>query len=526
MKQTLPRILCVDDEYMNLVLLDAMLSPCGYEIVPVSNGAAALELLEKEHFDLCLLDVMMPGIDGFEVCRRIKAAGGQRQIPVVLLTAYSGKEHRILGIEAGAEDFICKPLDAAEVQARVKMLLQVQQLAELNRRQEEQEKSQLEEQLQHAQKLESVALLASGVAHDFNNMLCVIIGHATLALGGTVPGQAARGSLEQILKAAEKSAELTRQLLHFASRQSVEPKVANLNLLTAGTFKMLQRLIGEGIDLAWIPGEDLWPVKVDPSQIDQILANLCVNARDAIAGVGKVTIETGNCVLQEGDCGCSAELTPGEYVRLSVSDNGCGMDQQTRDRIFEPFFTTKGIGKGTGLGLPTVWRSARENNGCIKVQSEQGSGTTFTLYLPRQAVAAAPEPLRAVALDAPRGEETILLVEDEPALLEMTATVLTGQGYRVMAAASPGEAIKMAGEVPGGIALLLTDVVMPDLSGRDLATRLLAGNPELKCLFMSGYSADVIAHHGVSDEGAHFIQKPFTISHLATRVREAIDGGS
>ena len=525
MKRTLPRILCVDDEYMNLVLLDAMLSPSGYEIVPASSGAEALKLMETERFDLCLLDVMMPGIDGFEVCRRIKAAGGQRQIPVVLLTAHSGKEQRILGIEAGAEDFICKPLDAAEVLARVKMLLQVQQLAELTRRQEEQEKSRLEEQLQHAQKLESVALLASGVAHDFNNMLCVIIGHATMALGGSGPGRAARGNLEQILKAAEKSAELTRQLLRFAGRQSVEPQVANLNLLTAGTFKMLQRLIGEGIDLAWIPGEDLWPVRVDPSQIDQILANLCVNARDAIAGVGKVTIETGNCLLAEGDCGRSAELAPGEYVRLSVGDNGCGMDPETLERIFEPFFTTKGIGKGTGLGLPTVWRSARENNGSIEVQSEAGSGTTFTLYLPRYAVAAAPEPLRAGALDAPRGRESILLVEDEPALLEMTATILTGQGYRVSAASSPGEAIRMAGQDPGGISLLLTDVVMPDLSGRDLATRLLAGNPSLNCLFMSGYSADVIAHHGVSDAGAHFIQKPFTIAELATKVREVLDGG-
>jgi len=525
MKRRVPRILCVDDEYMNLVLLDAMLSPCGYEIVPVSGGAEALALMQTERFDLCLLDVMMPGIDGFEVCRRIKAAGGQRQIPVVLLTAYSSKEHRVRGIEAGAEDFICKPLDAAEVLARVKMLLQVQELAELTRRQEEQEKSKLEEQLQHAQKLESVALLASGVAHDFNNMLCVIIGHATLALDGVGPGQAARGNLEQILKAAEKSAELTRQLLRFASRQSVEPKVANLNLLTAGTFKMLQRLIGEEIDLAWLPGQDLWPVKVDPSQIDQILANLCVNARDAIAGVGKVTIETGNCLVAAEDRGRSADLTPGEYVWLSVSDNGCGMDRETLDRIFEPFFTTKGLGKGTGLGLPTVWRSAREHKGDIEVQSEAGSGTTFTLYLPRHALEAAPEPVRAAARTTPRGEETILLVEDEPDLLEMAAAILTEQGYRILAASSPGAALDLAGKDPGSISLLLTDVIMPDMSGRDLAIRLLAGNPRLRCLFMSGYSADVVGHHGVLDEEEHFLQKPFTIQDLATRVREALDGG-
>jgi DNA-binding response OmpR family regulator len=523
MNRTVPKILCVDDEPMNLILLDAMLSPCGYEIVQASCGAEALELMKTERFDLCLLDVMMPGIDGFEVCRRIKAAGAQRQIPVVLLTAYSSKEHRVRGIEAGAEDFLCKPLDAAEVLARVKMLLQVQESAQLTRRQEEKEKSKLEEQLQHAQKLESVALLASGVAHDFNNMLCVIIGHATMALRGAGPGQTSRANLEQILKAAEKSAELTRQLLRFASRQSVEPQVANLNLLTAGTFKMLQRLIGEEIDLAWKPGQDLWPVKVDPSQIDQILANLCVNARDAISGVGKITIETGNCVVAAGERGRGAEMTPGEYVWLSVSDNGCGMDQETLERIFEPFFTTKGIGKGTGLGLPTVWRSAREHNGGIEVQSEAGSGTSFTLYLPRHALEAAPEPVQSGALEAPRGEETILLVEDEQALLEMAATILTGQGYRVLAASSPGEALELAGKDPGGIALLLTDVIMPDMSGRDLATRLLAGNTRLKCLYMSGYSADVVAHHRVLDEGEHFIQKPFTIPDLATKVREALD---
>jgi DNA-binding response OmpR family regulator len=520
MKRSVPRILCVDDDSLNLALLDAMLTPLDYEVVQAASGAEALELLAAQRFDLCLLDVMMPGIDGFEVCRRIKT-GGQRQIPVVMLTAYSAKEHRVKGIEAGADDFISKPLDAAEVLARVKMLLQVHRLAELTRKQEEQEKSNLEEQLAHAQKLESVALLASGVAHDFNNMLGVIIGHASMALQGIGPGT--RGNLEQILKAAEKSAELTRQLLHFASRKSVEPQVANLNLLTAGTVKMLQRLIGERIDLAWKPAPDLWPVRVDPSQIDQILANLCVNARDAIAGVGKVTIETGNCVA--GADGRGAELTPGEYVRLSVSDNGCGMDRETLSRIFEPFFTTKGVGKGTGLGLPTVWRSARENKGGIEVESEPGKGSTFTLYLPRHAAPSAPEPPRSAALSAPRGLETILLVEDEPALLELTATILTGQGYRVMAASSPGEALRMALQQPVRPTLLLTDVILPGMSGRDLATRLTAGQPGLKCLYMSGYSADVIAHHGVLDAGEHFIQKPFSIPALATKVREVLDGG-
>ena len=392
------------------------------------------------------------------------------------------------------------------------------------RKRAEQEQVKLEAQLLQAQKLESVGRLAGGVAHDFNNMLSVIIGHANLALMDLGPTEPPRVPLEEILKAAERSADLTRQLLAFARKQTVAPRVLDLNETVAGMLSMLQRLIGEGISLKWRPEAALWPVRIDPSQIDQILANLCVNARDAIADVGNICIETGNSVLDEGYCAQHAGFTPGEYVRIAVSDDGCGMDRETLANIFEPFFTTKGVGEGTGLGLATVYGVVQQNNGGINVYSEQGLGTTFTIYLPRHAGRVA-RGVTGGGQPAPRGRETILLVEDEPAILNITNLMLLRQGYTVLAADSPGEAIRLAREHAGDISLLITDVIMPEMNGRDLARNLLSLYPQLKRLFMSGYTAEVIAHHGVLDEGVHFIQKPFAMPALADRVREVLDGG-
>jgi PAS domain S-box-containing protein len=390
------------------------------------------------------------------------------------------------------------------------------------RKRAEEENAKLEAQLQQAQKMESVGRLAGGVAHDFNNMLGIILGHTEMAIDQVDPTQPLFANLEQIRMAANRSADLTRQLLAFARKQMVAPRVLDLNETVACMLTMLVRLIREDIRLTWEPKADLWPVKVDPSQIDQILANLCVNARDSIPEVGKITIETGNITFDEDYCAAHADFVSGEYVVLSVSDDGCGMDRETLARIFEPFFTTKELGKGTGLGLATVYGMVRQNNGFIDVHSEPGQGTTFKIYLPRHVDQAPPVPRETLAEPAALGQETILLVEDEPALLAMTTIILEAQGYSVLTAGTPGEAIRLAGVHTGKIHLLMTDVVMPEMNGRDLAQNLLSLHPHLKCLFMSGYTADVIAHHGVLDKGLYFIQKPFSMKELAAKVREAL----
>jgi PAS domain S-box-containing protein len=391
------------------------------------------------------------------------------------------------------------------------------------RKRTDEENAKLEAQLQQAQKMESVGRLAGGVAHDFNNMLSVILGHANLALMELDSAQPLCLHLQEISKAAERSADLTRQLLAFARKQTIAPKVLDLNVTVASMLNMLQRIIGEDINLKWQPEASLWPVKVDPSQIDQILANLCVNARDSIVDVGKITIETANCVIDEGYCAHHAGFVAGEYVRIAVSDNGCGMDKETLSRIFEPFFTTKGAGEGTGLGLSTVYGATKQNNGYINVYSEPGLGTTFAIYLPRyQGEVESSRPTEAEP-QAPRGEETILIVEDERAILELASMILGKQGYCVLVANSPGEAIRLAEEYTGDIHLLMTDVVMPEMNGLDLAKKLRSLYPQINCLFMSGYTANVIAHHGVLDEGVHFIQKPFSIPDLAAKVREVLE---
>ncbi len=385
------------------------------------------------------------------------------------------------------------------------------------------EQKKLQEQLTQAQKMESVGRLAGGVAHDFNNMLNVILGHAELARMKEVLTPPLREHLEQIQKAAERSADIVRQLLTFARKQTVTPKVLDLNETVDSMLKMLRRLIGEEIDLVWRPERELWPIRMDSSQIDQLLANLCINARDAITGVGRITIETGNKIFDAAFCSRHNGYVVGEYVVLTVSDDGSGMDKETRQHIFEPFFTTKEVGQGTGLGLAMVYGIIKQNAGFIDVYSEPDQGTSFKIYLPRcpgeeesAETARPPEP-------AARGQETVLLVEDEPVILDLGKELLEMQGYRVLTAATPGKAIRLAEEHCGEIHLLLTDVIMPEMNGRELAQKLLSLYPGLKCLFMSGYTADIIAHHGVLDEGVHFLQKPFSLDALAAKVREALD---
>ena len=387
------------------------------------------------------------------------------------------------------------------------------------------ERVNLQAQLIQAQKMESVGRLAGGVAHDYNNALSVIIGFTELAMEKIDPAGPLHADLNEVLNAANHATDITRQLLAFARKQIVAPVVLDLNDNIETMLKMLRRLIGEDIDLAWLPGTSLWPVKMDPSQIDQILANLCVNARDAIAGVGKVTIETMNKVFDAAYCADHAGFIPGEFVLMAVSDNGCGMDKEILDNIFEPFFTTKDVGKGTGLGLATVYGIVKQNNGFINVYSEPGKGTTIKIYLPRHEGEAA-EIQGESTVEIPSGlGETILVVEDDLPILKLAHKILDELGYTVLTATTPSEALSLAEEHAGRIHLLVTDVIMPEMNGHDLANRLLFLCPELKCVFMSGYTRNAIAHHGVLDKGVNFVQKPFSKRELAKTVRKVLDEG-
>ena len=395
-----------------------------------------------------------------------------------------------------------------------------------DRKRAEEERRKLQGQLTQAQKMESIGRLAGGVAHDFNNMLGVILGHAELALRKIDPDQKLAADLQSIRKAAERSADLTRQLLAFARKQTVSPKVLDLNETVEGMLTILHRLIGEDIKLIWLPSRSLGPIKVDPTQIDQILANLCVNARDAIHGIGDITIATKNSSLDERYCSSHPGSVPGQYVQLTVSDTGCGMDEKTLSNLFEPFFTTKEMGKGTGLGLAMVYGIVKQNKGFIDVTSVPSQGTVFTIFFPFYRGDTAKLQRRIPQGEPPQGNETVLLVEDETEILEITRTMLESQGYTVLATSSPAEALTIAKESSERIRLLMTDVVMPEMNGRDLSKEILSLVPDIKVLFSSGYPADVIAHHGVLDEEVNFIQKPFSLQELTRKVRETLGTGS
>jgi PAS domain S-box-containing protein len=391
------------------------------------------------------------------------------------------------------------------------------------RKQAEAEREKLQAQLNQAQKMESVGRLAGGVAHDFNNMLGVILGHLEFAMEKAEQDHELHTDLKEIQTAAKRSANLTKQLLTFARKDIIDPKQLDLNDTVESMLNMLRRLIGEDIDLVWQPATHLWPVKMDPSQIDQILANLCINARDAISGIGKLTIETGRKTFDEEYCKENAGFIPGDFVMLAVSDNGCGMDKDTLENLFEPFFTTKEVGKGTGLGLATIYGIVKQNNGFINVYSEPDQGSTFKIYLSRLVAdedidKAVPEKKAAAG-----GTETILLVEDEPTILRMTRMMLERKGYSVLSAATPTEAMEKATHHSGPIDMLMTDVVMPEMNGRDLAGQIVHLYPDIRLLFMSGYTSNVIAHQGILDDGVSFIQKPFSMADMMEKVRELLD---
>lgn len=384
------------------------------------------------------------------------------------------------------------------------------------------ERLSLESQFLQAQKLESIGRLAGGVAHDYNNMLSVILGYAEMARAKLKPSDPVYGDLQEILKAGSRSAEITRQLLGFARKQTIAPRVIDLNDTVARILKMLTPLIGEDIDLVWLPGANLKPVMMDPTQLDQIMANLCVNARDAISGVGKITVETAMVTFDKAYCDNHEGFIPGEFVRLTVSDDGCGMEKEIQKNVFEPFFTTKEAGLGTGLGLSTVYGIVKQNRGFINVYSEPDKGTVFRIYLHGHKSIPSICFQESGKKALPGHGETLLVVEDEAGIQKLIKLMLEDLGYKVLSAGSAKEALQVS-EIHGHeIRLVITDVIMPEMNGRELADRLKALHPDLDILFMSGYTSDVIARLGILDPGVHFIEKPFSVESLAGKVHEVL----
>jgi signal transduction histidine kinase/CheY-like chemotaxis protein len=385
---------------------------------------------------------------------------------------------------------------------------------------------ELETQLRQSQKMEAIGRLAGGVAHDFNNLLTVILNYGQMLHEELAPMDPMRKQVEAIVECAERAAALTQQLLAFSRKQVIAPKIVDFNEVLSKTEKMLQRLLGEDIEVINHSNKNLWPIKADASQIEQIIMNLAVNARDAMPKGGKLILETQNITLDDNYPKDHAGVEPGQYVVFAVSDTGHGMPENIRARIFEPFFTTKGVGKGTGLGLSTVYGNMKQNNGFISVYSEVGHGTTFKLYFPKvQAEEEQIKPAEVVATTK-GGHETILVVEDEARVRAVAVTLLRKHGYRVLEASNAGEALLICEQEKDKIDLMLSDVIMPNMNGRQLADRLAQVRPDMKVIFMSGYTDNVIAENGILEAGASFIQKPFNPTSLLKLIREKLDSPS
>jgi two-component system, cell cycle sensor histidine kinase and response regulator CckA len=472
--------------------------------------------------DLILSDYSLPSYDGLSALRVTLEVAPD--IPFIMVTASVNEETAVACLKAGAADYILKD-KLARLASAVSSALEKKRVAEEKARAEE-ELRLSREHLARAQKMEAVGRLAGGVAHDFNNLLTVILGFSHLVLGRLGPDHPLRAEVEQIRQAGERAAALTAQLLAFSRKQVAQARVINLGEVVLSVKGLLLGLVGEDVELTTAVEPGAGCLKADPTQVEQVIFNLAANARDAMPQGGHLAVAVADVDLGEPAARAHGAAPPGAYSVLSVSDTGCGMDAETRARIFEPFFTTKEQGKGTGLGLATVYGIVEQHGGFIRVESEPGAGTTFRVYFPRAAPAAGeaaparaeqPEPL-------PRGTEVVLLVEDEGAVRRLTRELLEMQGYTVLEAAGGEEALRLSAE-GGQIDLLLTDVVMPRLSGRELAERLSAERPHLKVLYFSGYTDDIVVRHGLLEHGLAFIQKPFSQEALLRKVREVLDRG-
>jgi PAS domain S-box-containing protein len=650
------RILIVDDERPTRQILEAMLKPEGFVLSNAGSAEEALAMVAEQAPDLILLDIILPGMDGYELTAKLKGNPSTRAIPIVIITALDDRNARMLGLSAGAEDFVTKPVDRAELCIRVRNLLRlkaysdyhdqysqmlegevgsrtadlveserlyrstfdaapvgivhvgldgewlrinqrlcdllgysreelqsaaVQKLMSSNgdaneielfrqmaagqldhyvineRRYPRREGSDvwarvnmsvhrdtggrpqqfisvieditewraLEAQLRQASKMDAIGQLAAGIAHDFNNLLSVIISYSEMLSGDLKEGDPMRADLKEIRGAGKRAVELTRQLLAFSRQQVLQPQLVDLGEVVGSMENMLRRLLGADVELHATQSGELSKILVDPGQMEQVIMNLAVNARDAMPRGGKLTISTSRVQLDQSYAAEHVGVTPGPHVQLAVSDTGIGMDRATLARMWEPFFTTKEVGKGTGLGLATVFGIVRQSGGTLWVTSEPGRGTTFEVYFPvadgsARARVSPPSTAPARVL---RGTETILVVENEESVRVLACSILRKHGYDVLEAQSGGDAFLLCEQHPTVIHLLLTDMVMPRMSGRQLAERLHVIRPEMKVLFMSGYTSDPVLRHGILKANIAFLQKPITPDTLSRKVRDVLE---
>jgi signal transduction histidine kinase len=515
------RVLVADDSENDVVILLHTLRKAGYEPLyeRVSNATAMREALGKQTWDIVISDYEMPGFGGFEALQLVKESG--QDIPFILVSAVVSEVTAVAAMKAGAHDFIMKRKLARLAPAIERELREAQTRAA--KKATEEALRQSEDQLRQAQKLEAVARLAAGVAHDFNNILTAIIGHSEMLLRALEPTDPKRKNAQQIEKCAGMAASLTRQLLIFSRKQVTEPRVFKLNEGIRNIEQMLRRLLGEDIEFRATLDPAAGQIKADPTQIEQVLMNLAVNARDAMPKGGKLTATTANITVDKTVLKNFPGLAPGSYVQLALTDTGTGMTDEVKAHLFEPFFTTKPVGKGTGLGLAICFGIVKQSSGHIEVESEVGKGTTFRLYFPLASNTSEPDPVRAPAGQVAGGSETVLLVEDEPAVRELAVTTLRERGYKVMEAGNGEEGLRIARQHNGKIDLVLTDVVMPVMGGKEMTDSLRGSRPDTKILFTSGYAEEALGHRGVPRGGIGFLEKPYLTDTLARRVREVLD---
>jgi len=521
------RVLLVDDSEDDATLTLHELRRGGYEVESelVQDADAMGKALDGGAWDIVISDWSMPRFSALGALSVVK----QRNVdlPFLVVSGTIGEETAISALRAGAHDFVAKGkltrlLPAVERELRDAKAREEYRRAQDELRESEKALRKSEEQLRQAQKMDAIGRLAGGVAHDFNNMLSVVLSYTDLILGDMKPEDPMRADLEEIRKAGERAATLTRQLLAFSHQQVVLPTIVDLNQILGGIEKMLGRLLGADVELTMLPTPRLGKVKADPGQLEQIIMNLVVNARDAMPHGGRLTIQTNNTELDERYASEHLGVRSGPHVMLAVTDTGIGMDRETQAQVFEPFFTTKEKGKGTGLGLSIVFGIVKQNGGHVWLYSEPGKGSTFKVYLPRTDATADAIPSQPPSAEDVRGSETILLVEDDEQVRVVVRGILRRNGYTVLEAPGAGEALLVVEKYGAKISLLVTDVVMPRMNGPELAERVRESRPDIRVLFMSGYTDEAIIQHGILDSGVTFLQKPITPESLTRKVRQAL----